>query len=295
MSVHPPRELVDPGTNVPYATRARALFEWSDAQRLRGNVDGAAEGYWLVRRRFVLTAWGRRAELALADVALARGDYVRAAVGYQQYVRNHPASDPSEIQHAQTMLAQCEARNGTLTAEQIASEQVREATERCTAGDSDRCTELGDRFEHGRGVPPDDLRAATFYRQGCDAGDARGCYDLAQFASAGRGLPRDAQVSSDLLYRACEGGYPNACDDIGRMYLDAGPQRAGGDRVAAMMVRQCDHGLASACTTAGRMYILGRNVVADVTRGQSLLQRACEQGEQGACADARRTPTPTAP
>src|SRR3954469_8921726 len=61
----------------------------------------------------------------------------------------------------------------------------------CNAGNVKSCSDLGHRFEEGRGVPKDEARAAALYTKACDAGDALACVFLGLLFEDGRGVGKD--------------------------------------------------------------------------------------------------------
>ena len=77
---------------------------------------------------------------------------------------------------------------------------------------------LGFLYEGGKGVPPDDVRAAEFYRRAAEFGDPFAQFNLAVMLDQGRGVPqRDQEDAVRWLTRAAEQGMVEAKDALEAM------------------------------------------------------------------------------
>ena len=89
------------------------------------------------------------------------------------------------------------------------------------AGDARAQTELGERYEEGRGGVVRDYEAAVaLYRRAAEQGDARGQGNLGAMYSNGWGVPQDKEVAVRWYRRAVEQGNARAQNGLGSMYLD---------------------------------------------------------------------------
>ena len=55
------------------------------------------------------------------------------------------------------------------------SEKRKLYDEKCNAGESQACFELGKVFQHGYGVEKDKVKAQELHSKACELGDGRGC------------------------------------------------------------------------------------------------------------------------
>jgi TPR repeat protein/serine/threonine protein kinase len=155
--------------------------------------------------------------------------------------------------------------------------------EACESGDVRSCFELAERYSQGRGVPKDDVRAATLYERSCSKGLAAGCYSLALAYRDERGVPKDSSRSAELLERGCSGGVSDACDVLG-VALGAGNGVVRDDARAVRLFQQaCDAGTGSACSHLAAWLSLGRGLPKDEAHATTAALRACDLGYLNGC------------
>ncbi len=65
-------------------------------------------------------------------------------------------------------------------------------------------------YEHGEGVPKDQLKAAALYCEAAREGDIEAQFSLGWMYAIGRGVARDDAVAASLLALAAAGGHPHA-------------------------------------------------------------------------------------
>jgi soluble lytic murein transglycosylase-like protein len=65
-------------------------------------------------------------------------------------------------------------------------------------------------YEHGEGVPKDQLKAAALYCEAAREGDNEAQFSLGWMYALGRGVPRDDAVAASLFTLAAAGGHPYA-------------------------------------------------------------------------------------
>ena len=85
-------------------------------------------------------------------------------------------------------------------------------------GDASAQTELGERYETGRGVGRDYEVALSWYRRAAEQGDARGQTGLGFMYSSGRGVQRDDAEAIRWFRRAAEQGFALGQHNLGAMY-----------------------------------------------------------------------------
>jgi hypothetical protein len=77
-------------------------------------------------------------------------------------------------------------------------------------------------YEHGEGVPKDQLKAAALYCEAARDGDAEAEFNLGWMYANGRGVPRDDAVAAALFARAAAAGY-SVAQQIQRYVTDDRP------------------------------------------------------------------------
>ena len=88
------------------------------------------------------------------------------------------------------------------------------------AGDAAAQTEIGERYEHGRGVGQDYVVALSWFRQAADQGHAPGQAALGFRYGTGRGVGRDSAEAVRWDRRAAEQGNARGQHNLGVMYRD---------------------------------------------------------------------------
>jgi TPR repeat protein len=154
----------------------------------------------------------------------------------------------------------------------------------CDLGHALSCSNLGDAYEYGNGVPRDLAHAAVLYDRACRAGQVLGCANLGHLAENGEGVPRDTARAKALYRDACTGGEVYACLHLALMAAE----NAGAPRDPARSVehwqRACDRRDARACTFIGLLFEDGPDGYArDEVRSMAAMSRACDLGNQDGC------------
>jgi TPR repeat protein len=163
---------------------------------------------------------------------------------------------------------------------------AREWQEGCSAGDPDKCANLGESYAKGIGVPLDPARAATIYRDACNRDGVRACLLLGEAYAKGDGVTKDTGQASAFLGRACEAGEEEACvracdvlnDSVRCLRVGVLSGKGAKDltRAASYFRKACDNGHPLGCREAGTMYRDGFGVPKDANRATQLLRRADE-------------------
>ena len=174
-------------------------------------------------------------------------------------------------------LAGCESKEQRLAGEW---------QEGCTAGDLDKCANLGESYARGIGVTQDLAKAASFYVDACNRGGARACQLLGEAHAVGAGVPKDTAQASLFLGKACEAGEEEACvracetlnDPVRCLRVAVLSAKGAKDpkRAAAYFRKACDNGHPLGCRELGTMYRDGVGVNKDTDRATEFLRRADE-------------------
>ena len=150
---------------------------------------------------------------------------------------------------------------------------------RCIAGDVAVCTELGDMYATGRGVPRDLGQAARAYDRACSGGATDVCATLGEIVeqadSAEGGLPRAEQ----LYAKACGGGSSRGCLDLGRVAALRGDL----SQAVSLYERSCSGGWAPGCYDLAVSYRNGDGVAKDLPKALALYQEACDAEHAESC------------
>lgn len=139
--------------------------------------------------------------------------------------------------------------------------------------------DLGFMYEHGKGVPADELAALREYQRACGEGDADGCAGLGMLTSKGRGDPADQARAEALLQDACARGSARACSGLGHRARLAGD----GGGALRLLDRACRLGYARACFYAGALLAAEEAEKADLPRALRSHRRACQGGDPRGC------------
>lgn len=99
-------------------------------------------------------------------------------------------------------------------------------------GNAEAQFNLGQWYEHGRGVPKDYAEALRWYRLAAEQGDSFAQFDLGNHYSEGIGVPRDEKEAVRWWRMAADQGFPPAQHSLGKT-LARGVQGVLPDKVQA--------------------------------------------------------------
>lgn len=155
----------------------------------------------------------------------------------------------------------------------------------CDLGNGLSCSNLGDAYEYGSGVPRDLTHAAGLYERACRLGMALGCSNLGHLLEHGEGVARDVARARVLFHDACAGGDVYGC--LHAALLSA--EEAGAPRDPRRSVEHwqhaCDARDARACAFIGVIFEDGPDGYArDEARSLKAMSRACDLGNRDGCA-----------
>lgn len=95
-----------------------------------------------------------------------------------------------------------------------------ELTHRAEGGDGQAQFELGRAYEDGKGVPPDDDRAAEWFRKSANQGNAQAQNSLGVMYALGRGVQRDKEEAVRWYKKAAKQGLPEAIYNVAISYYN---------------------------------------------------------------------------
>ncbi len=152
----------------------------------------------------------------------------------------------------------------------------------CEGGAHSACYRLAWLTWSGGGVPRDEARAMTSYREACRIGSGAACGELGRILSP-EAERRDEALA--LLERGCALDDPQAC----LLYASAlamGTLAPRDDaRATPIYEKACHLGSALGCYNTGLMYNEGRGVPVDDDRAFRAYAEGCSMGSSTACAD----------
>ena len=143
-------------------------------------------------------------------------------------------------------------------------------------------TELGERYEHGRGVVQDYDVAVPWFRRAAEQGHASGQAALGFLYLSGLGVRQDDTEGVRWTRRAAEQGHPRVQNNLGILYRDGRELSRDGEAAVSWFRRSAEQGHAGGQTNLGWMYATGRGVSQDDTEAVRWYRRAAEQAHASA-------------
>ena len=145
-------------------------------------------------------------------------------------------------------------------------------------GDAGAQTELGERYEDGRGVVQDYAVAVFWFRRAAEQGNAAGQAPLGFMYGTGRGVAQDDVEAVRWFRRAAGQGNARAQDNLGVMYgTGRGVERSDAEAVRWYR-RATEQGYAFAQNNLGLAYEHGRGVRENHEEAAKWYRRAADQG-----------------
>ena len=184
---------------------------------------------------------------------------VTAAVPAELALADPPRPDPPEIDVTELHMA-----------------ALRELAD---AGDAGAQTELGERYEHGRGAPQDDRAAVSWFRRAAEQGHPPGQGALGFMYATGRGVVQNHAESVHWFRRAAEQGNARSQYNLGTSYRDGRGVVQDDAEAVRWFRRSAEQGSALGQTGLGAMYYTGRGVQRNDAEAVHWYRRAAEQGE----------------
>ncbi|HEY3381105.1 MAG TPA: tetratricopeptide repeat protein [Vicinamibacterales bacterium] len=150
---------------------------------------------------------------------------------------------------------------------------------RCMSGDVTVCTQLGDMFATGKGVPRDMGRAAEMYERACGGGAADVCNTLGEIYEKSGAIEGGVERSTQMFQRGCDGGSSAGCLNLGLAFA----AREDKVRAAGLYEKSCSGGWAPGCHQLAVSYEQGEGVAKDVTRAIGFYTQACDGEHVESC------------
>ena len=145
-------------------------------------------------------------------------------------------------------------------------------------GDAPAQTELGERYEDGRGVAQDYGEAVRWYRRAAEQGYVLGQYNLGVMYDTGRGVAQDDGEAVTWYRRAAEQGYSIGQFNLGFMYSTGRGVAQDYGEAVRWYRRAAEQGYVLGQYNLGVMYDTGRGVAQDDGEAVTWYRRAAEQG-----------------
>ena len=155
----------------------------------------------------------------------------------------------------------------------------------CLTGSAEHCMELGQEFSVGRGLYPKDLvRSGVEYQRGCDLGNGLACSNLGDAYEYGNGVPRDLSRAATLYERACRLGQALGCSNLGHLLKHGEGVTRDVARARVLFRDACAAGDVYGCLHAALLVAEEAGAPRDPPRSVEHWQRACDARDARACA-----------
>ena len=138
---------------------------------------------------------------------------------------------------------------------------------------------IGYMYDAGRGVGQDDEVALSWYRLAAEQGDARGQSNFGVMYENGRGVAQDYAEAVRWFRRAAEQGDARGQNNLGVMYENGRGVAQDYAEAVRWFRRAAEQGDALGKSNLGVMYENGRGVAQDYTEAVRWFRRAVEQGD----------------
>ena len=138
---------------------------------------------------------------------------------------------------------------------------------------------MGFMYSAGRGVAEDHVVATSWYRRAAEQGNARGQYNLGVNYSNGKGVTRDDRAAVSWYRRAADQEYSSAQTNLAMMYRDGHGVVPDDAEAVRWFRRSAEKGDAVGQTGLGAMYATGRGVARNDAAAVRWYRRAADQGD----------------
>ena len=137
---------------------------------------------------------------------------------------------------------------------------------------------LGFMYTSGRGVAQDDAAGVMWSRRAAEKGNARAQHNLGALYHAGRGVQQDYGAAVRWYRRAAEQDYAGGQNGLGVLYATGRGVRRNHEEAARWFRRAAEQGHAVAQSNLGSRYRDGRGVEEDDQEAARWFRRSAEQG-----------------
>ena len=210
---------------------------------------------------------------------------------YQSLVREHYLRVPPTAESVTVEAAEPAAVADAVVVDAAAPEvvdldvaelDVARLRELADQGDARAQTELGKRYEQGRGVGRDYGVAVSLYRWAAERGNARAQASLGYMYSTGRGVAQDHEAAVSWYLVAAEQGNIAAQHNLGYAYFNGEGARQDHEASVMWYRRAAEQGDAASQLALGNKYSDGHGVGQDFDAAVAWFRLAAEQGQPGA-------------
>jgi len=153
---------------------------------------------------------------------------------------------------------------------------------RCLSGDLNRCTQLGEMYATGTGVPRNMVRAAEMYERACAGGATDVCNTLGEIYEKSGSFEGGVARAEQMYEKACNGGSSAGCLNLGLAFA----AREDHVRALALFDRSCNGGWAPGCHQLATSYLQGEGARKDVAKALALFSQACDGENIDSCTTA---------
>ncbi len=160
----------------------------------------------------------------------------------------------------------------------VADLHIAALRELAAAGDAAAQTELGERYEDGRGVVQDDGVAVSWFRRAAEQGYAPGQAALTFNYATGRGVAQDDVEAVRWERRAADQGHAIGQNNLGVSYRDGLGVVQNYREAVRWFRRAAEQGHAGGQNNLGTMYGTGRGVEQNDAEAVRWYRLAAEQG-----------------
>ena len=161
----------------------------------------------------------------------------------------------------------------------VASEDIATLQELCTRNITKYCNRLGHRYQSGRGIAKDPLKALKLYQKSCDLKSYNGCFLLGSTYYNARGVDRNRQKGKRFYEKSCDLGGSNGCYALGLAY------EREGDFINALRwdKKACALKNKDACWRVADLYYHGKSGYSDTGEAKKYAEKACNYGNRAGC------------
>jgi TPR repeat protein len=166
-----------------------------------------------------------------------------AAAANNATAANNAAANANAANSAAANAAAANSAASNTSAVQPPAANLAQIEQTCSKGDAHACLDLAERYASGRGIAPDNIRAATSYEKACYLNRLDGCLKAGELYERSA-TPKKART---MYERACDRRIAQGCELLSRLYRVGigGPPNA---RIAeAFKRRACGLGLRDNC------------------------------------------------
>ena len=115
----------------------------------------------------------------------------------------------------------------------------------------------------------------------CRYGQLERCADLANLYQKGKGVRRSLETAKALYQSTCAAKIPSSCHSMGQLYLEMSPPEF--ELAAKTFFNACEGGYSPSCTRYGSLAISGQGVEQNLSFGLRYMNKGCEAGDLEGC------------